>query len=110
MHSYFLNWPAIAQEQGIRREQRDAFNDRLSNKQSIERIPMNYRQRIRRERVLTEHGQLVVPIVQETLTQRTRVDLKVGPIEAAFDGDFPQACDAVDEFICLFEQDRLSLF
>ncbi len=60
------------------------------------------------ERVLAEHGQLVVPIVQESLTQRTRVDLKVGPIEA-FDGDFPQACDAVDKFICLLEQDRFSL-
>jgi hypothetical protein len=46
---------------------------------------------------------LLVVMLGETLTQRTRVDLKVGPIEAAFDGDFPQAGDAVDEFIRLID-------
>lgn len=60
---------------------------------------MDWWQAVDRDHVLAGDWELLVKIVEQTAAQEARVDAKIVSSEAAFDGDFPEACRAEYELV-----------
>jgi hypothetical protein len=85
--------------QRVRREQRNTFDHRLRDEDSIEWVFMEKRQSINCECVVTADQQLAVTVVQQSSTQQSRIRLKVASPKSSLDGNLPKAGGAEHEFI-----------
>ncbi|MET3888931.1 hypothetical protein ABIE41_000007 [Bosea sp. OAE506] len=74
--SNLLDRAAIAGHRVVGRQQGDSFDLGLSNQDAIERIPMDRRQSVDRNRMLARDWQLGKTMVEEAAPQKSRVNRK----------------------------------
>ena len=72
-------------------QQSDAFDRRLGNQKSVERIFVMIRQVCHTCSVLAVDEQFEIAVVEERAPEQVRVNTKVGPAERILDGDLPNA-------------------
>jgi len=64
---------------------------RLRHEQAVERVFMNRRQTVDRDRVHARDRQFPIAVIEQPPPQQARIHLEIVAPESLFDGDLPQA-------------------
>ena len=99
LHSNLAHPIPIARYGFIRCQQQQAFDTRLRDENTVERVFVQRRQIVDGDGVFTGDGQFTIAVDQQHAPQAARVNIEVRAFKAVFDGDFPQTRGTEDELI-----------
>lgn len=100
-----LNRPRVTRHRAVRRQQRDAFCGGLRNQHAVKRVFVQGGQVWQMNGMGAGNGQFLITIVQQGAAKDACIDFEIIPPQPGFDGDFPEAGGAEQEFVLRFIED-----